>query len=438
MQIDPLTLEDLSIIKGSDAVYHVLDKCHTKVGSLHLREKLSQPLGAIAAIKDYQESVVFWTKGEAKAFQWSLTNGTVMMLEQFLHNQEFAEKISNDWSLQLQTFLKKIINKESLTYVSFIAEQLTLLIQDAQKILHAYQAVPTLPALIEKDKQVLEAALNNDAIKAFLSMQSNTKVAARIVMVYNAKRYAKADLQRIVAVIAHTDVLRVAASWALTSEWSMPIIYPKESLMLSVDNLIHPLLEKAYPYAITFDKAHQFLMITGANMSGKSTFMRAIGVAVVLAHCGFPVPATSMHTSVLEALITQIQVQDDLSKGESYFYAEVLRMKQTALRIQQQSYNLVIMDELFKGTNVHDAYECSLAVIKGLQRKGNNLVLLSTHLHELAGQLEDDTGIFFKYFETIISADKHFQFTYKMKDGVSKDRIGYALLIQEGVIDLLK
>ena len=256
-------------------------------------------------------------------------------------------------------------------------------------------------------------------------------------MIHQLKRYGRNMLEKIITVISRIDVIMVMSGWAAREGWSLPEVLPQERLVLSARQLFHPLIPDAHPYDITFDRQHQLLLLTGANMSGKSTFMRTVGLCAILAHCGYPVPAQSMDISCLNALITQIQVQDDLSKGESYFYAEVLRMKQTAQRIRQQSYNLIIMDELFKGTNVHDAYDCSVAVVKGLLKKGNNLILLSTHLHELPERLERSEGLFFRYFETLIDGEKNFKFTYRLKEGISKDRIGYALLKQEGVIDLL-
>ncbi|MEO6833639.1 MAG: DNA mismatch repair protein MutS, partial [Chitinophagaceae bacterium] len=98
----------------------------------------------------------------------------------------------------------------------------------------------------------------------------------------------------------------------------------------------------------------------------------------------------------------------------------------------------VLMDELFKGTNVHDAYECTSAVVEGLLGHKNHIMILSTHIHEVAHHFEKRSELLFSYFVTTMGADGSFQFTYQLKEGISNDRIGYRILVQEGVIELLQ
>ena len=95
------------------------------------------------------------------------------------------------------------------------------------------------------------------------------------------------------------------------------------------------------------------------------------------------------------------------------------------------------MDELFKGTNVHDAYECSKAVIEGLLSHSNSLMMLSTHLYELSENLKEYSNILFRYCYTKLDTSGSYQFTYQLKEGVSNDKIGYLVLKNEGVLDLL-
>jgi DNA mismatch repair ATPase MutS len=112
-------------------------------------------------------------------------------------------------------------------------------------------------------------------------------------------------------------------------------------------------------------------------------------------------------------------------------------MKQTAEKLNQHQPHLVLMDELFKGTNVHDAYECTRAVLEGLLNHPNHLMVLSTHLYEVAQQFSSNKDIIFSYFVTNMADDGSYEFTYELKPGISNDRIGYRILQKEGVIDLL-
>jgi len=98
---------------------------------------------------------------------------------------------------------------------------------------------------------------------------------------------------------------------------------------------------------------------------------------------------------------------------------------------------LILIDELFKGTNVQDAMKCSTTVIEGLRKMQNALFVLSTHLYEIGDDLKQYSNIQFKYFETSIKDDE-LEFSYQLKEGISNDRLGYLILRKEGVVDMLE
>jgi DNA mismatch repair ATPase MutS len=150
------------------------------------------------------------------------------------------------------------------------------------------------------------------------------------------------------------------------------------------------------------------------------------------------VPAATFECSFVYGIVTNMHTEDHILRGESYFFAEVQRMKHIAAKLATSKPHLTLMDELFKGTNVHDACECTRAVVEGLLHKQNHLMALSTHLYEVAQQFGSDDRIQFKYFVTTMNGDGRYTFNYLLKDGISNDRIGYLILQQEGVIDLLQ
>ena len=172
-------------------------------------------------------------------------------------------------------------------------------------------------------------------------------------------------------------------------------------------------------------------------MAGKSTFIKAVGSAVFLAHIGMGVPASSMRLSLLDGMLSNINIMDDISKGESYFYNEVQRIKSTINKINNGKKWLILIDELFKGTNVEDAMICSKTVIEGLIKIPQSLFILSTHLYEISASLNHHSNITFCYFETNVDGDA-FSFNYQLKSGVSNDRLGYLILKKEGVVSMLK
>jgi DNA mismatch repair ATPase MutS len=149
------------------------------------------------------------------------------------------------------------------------------------------------------------------------------------------------------------------------------------------------------------------------------------------------VPAQSMQLTVFDGLLSNINVVDNIAKGESFFFNEVQRIKNTIQKINDGRKWLVLIDELFKGTNVQDAMKCSTTVIKGLIKIKNSLFILSTHLYEIGEELKIYPNIIFKYFETTVKDDQ-LEFSYHLKDGISNDRLGYVILKREKVVDLLE
>jgi DNA mismatch repair ATPase MutS len=115
----------------------------------------------------------------------------------------------------------------------------------------------------------------------------------------------------------------------------------------------------------------------------------------------------------------------------------VQRIKNTIEKINTGKKWLVLIDELFKGTNVQDAMKCSLAVIKGLIKIKNSLFILSTHLYEIGEELKNYPNISFRYFETRVM-DEQLEFSYQLREGISNDRIGYVILKREKVVEMLE
>ncbi len=144
-----------------------------------------------------------------------------------------------------------------------------------------------------------------------------------------------------------------------------------------------------------------------------------------------------MQLSVFDGLLSNINVIDNLARGESYFYNEVQRIKATIGKITDGRKWLILIDELFKGTNVEDAMKCSTAVIEGFLKSKNSLFILSTHLYEIGENLKRYPNISFNYFETITAQDK-LSFNYQLRSGISNDRLGYLILQREGVVKMLE
>jgi DNA mismatch repair ATPase MutS len=222
-----------------------------------------------------------------------------------------------------------------------------------------------------------------------------------------------------------------------TYDLKFPEFLDQDEPYLEAKGLYHVLLQSPVAYDMILKPNQNFLFLTGANMAGKSTLIKSIGSSVFLAHIGMGVPAKQMKLSLFDGLLTNINVSDNIAKGESYFFNEVQRIKNTIYKINDGKKWLVLIDELFKGTNVQDAMKCSLTVIKGLIKIKNSLFILSTHLYEIGEELKQYPNISFKYFETNVMDDQ-LEFSYQLKEGISNDRIGYVILRREKVVEMLE
>jgi len=173
-------------------------------------------------------------------------------------------------------------------------------------------------------------------------------------------------------------------------------------------------------------------------MAGKSTFMKSLGIAVFLAHMGFPVAAQKMEFSVRDGLFTTINLPDDLSLGYSHFYAEVLRVKKVATQLSMGKNLFIIFDELFRGTNVKDAGDATVAITAAFAQRKNCMFVVSTHIIEAGEILKAQClNIYCTYLPTRMEQHKPV-YTYRLEEGITGDRHGMIIINNEGIIDILK
>jgi DNA mismatch repair ATPase MutS len=265
----------------------------------------------------------------------------------------------------------------------------------------------------------------------------NFSAQQNLYYAYFLRRHYKTDILELIDIFSRLEAWYSMAMAVKTFNLKFPEFIEQEDPYLRAEGLYHVMLQNPTAYDLVLEPNQNFLFLTGANMAGKSTLIKAIGSAVFLAHIGMAVPAKDMKLSLFDGLLTNINVADNIAKGESYFFNEVQRIKNTIYKINDGKKWLVLIDELFKGTNVQDAMKCSLTVIKGLIKIKNSLFILSTHLYEIGEELQQYPNISFKYFETNVTDDQ-LEFSYQLKEGISNDRIGYVILRREKVVEMLE
>ncbi|WP_430817333.1 MutS-related protein [Carboxylicivirga sp. RSCT41] len=213
-------------------------------------------------------------------------------------------------------------------------------------------------------------------------------------------------------------------------------VYPQTSdkIIFEANELGHPLIpgEERVSNNFSFSDQQRICVVTGANMAGKSTFLRTVGVALVLAGNGCAVAAKSFQYKPLP-FITNMRAIDNLLKHESYFFAELSRLQMILERLKEKGELFFILDEILKGTNSLDKYQGSMALIKQLL-KHNGCGLVATHdleLGELAKQT--DGQVFNNCFEVSFN-DEGLSFDYKLRTGVTESHNATYLMEQMGLI----
>ena len=294
---------------------------------------------------------------------------------------------------------------------------------------------PLLGDLLARAKRLLD----QDVLQSLGKTEPGVKLNPIQVIHYGHyvhERFRTA-VQSLVEIHSRLDAWYSMAMATRRYQLSFPVFVDQEDPYLDIQSLYHLLLPKPVAYDVRLDRESNFLFLTGANMGGKSTFIRSVGVVVFLAHLGMGVPARAMRLSLFDGILSNINVVDNISKGESFFFNEVQRIRNTLEKIGNQKKWLVLIDELFKGTNVEDAMKWSTAVIKGLIKIRKSLFILSTHLYEIGEELKVYPNILFRYFETSVKDDQ-LEFSYQLKEGISNDRIGYLILKREKVVEMLE
>ena len=229
----------------------------------------------------------------------------------------------------------------------------------------------TIPELDEREREVLRLEEQRHEMERELFEEIRMEVAAHAEL-----------LQDVGRALARTDALASLAAHAVRNDWTRPELTDGQEL--DIDAGRHPVVEQTtdfVPNDLRMDSQRQFCIVTGPNMSGKSTYMRQAALITLLAQVGSFVPARAARIGLVDGIYTRVGALDELAQGRSTFMVEMQELSNILHSATEES--LVILDEVGRGTATYDGISIAWAATEYLHNTVRAKTLFATHYHEL-------------------------------------------------------
>ena len=232
-------------------------------------------------------------------------------------------------------------------------------------------------------------------------------------------------LQKLAKLVSELDVLQCFATVSEKRHYNRPAFNEERRILLRDGR--HPVVEKVMgaqeyvPNDCDMDQEKEVFLITGPNMSGKSTYMRQVALTSILAQIGCYVPASEANLPIFDQVFTRIGAADDLISGQSTFMVEMLEAKNAIIHATQQS--LILFDEIGRGTSTYDGMALAQAIIEYIHEHIGAKTLFSTHYHELT-VLEEELQKVKNVHVSAMEQNGKLVFLHKIKEGAADKSYG--------------
>ena len=238
-------------------------------------------------------------------------------------------------------------------------------------------------------------------------------------------------LAQIASKVASIDVLQCFASTARQRSWVKPTIAEGRKMVLSQAR--HPVLEAQQgfvPNDVIMDDKRHFLLITGPNMGGKSTYLRTVALVSILAQSGCFVPAEKARIGLIDRIFTRVGASDDLRRGRSTFMMEMIEVAHILRRATPNS--LLLLDEIGRGTSTFDGLSIAWAVTEDVCNRIGARSLFATHYHQLVG-LESEVNGLANVHVQVAQSDGTLRFLHTVADGPCDESYGVQVAALAGL-----
>ena len=268
------------------------------------------------------------------------------------------------------------------------------------------------PELKEFEEKILTADTKIKEIEDKIIEEVKNKIIENAPTIYS-----------ITKKISELDVLICFASVSEENNYVMPEI--DEGFEIFIKDGRHPVVEKGIDNFVPNDtymncSTDKFLIITGPNMAGKSTYIRQVGLIVIMSQSGCFVPASFAKIGIIDKIFTRIGSQDEISKGQSTFMVEMTETAEIINNLTERS--LIILDEIGRGTSTYDGFSLALSISEYLQSKKVK-VLFATHFHELTVLSQKYKGVK-NYNVSVRKEGENVIFLHKIMEGSSDESYG--------------
>lgn len=437
MLVDPATLRDLEILDAPDGakpLAALLDHTGTTMGRDRLRSRLREPLRTVGEIRATQEGVRHLLS-RLDAVRAALAGLPTDETERYLGlrweparaSSRFVRSLEAAWLKGRYFDAMRDMSrgaKVAKTFIDGLVPLLNVLGDDAPPVLR--RLIDPLrgagdDAALAEVRQMRNASSSMDALRVDQLVRGDGRIAMRVLL----------------ATVAEIDALQSLAFAGRQHGWTLPEVVDGAEPELTLLELRHPFLPDGVPNDVQWRPGVRVAAITGPNMAGKTTLLKATALAVHLAHCGAAVPARTARLSIADAGFASLYVRDSLAAGESFYLSEVRRVRQLARLLSEHRRVFAVIDEPFKGTNIRDASDASDLLLAALSEHPGCRVLVATHLTDVVRRLAGAAGLDALRLEGSVTESGP-RFDFQLHDGVSEQRLGMELLRREGVIQLLE
>ena len=239
------------------------------------------------------------------------------------------------------------------------------------------------------------------------------------------------NLSSIGRKVASADVLASFAYHARKRSWTRPDI--RDDTMMDITNGRHPVLEedgRFVPNGINFHNKRRFLLLTGPNMGGKSTYLRQTALITILAQTGAFVPAEKARIGIVDRVFTRVGAHDDLRRGRSTFMMEMIEVAHILRRASPRS--LILLDEVGRGTSTFDGLAIAWSVTEDISKRIGARTLFATHYHQLTGLAQEVDGLVNVHVQ-VADVNGDIRFLHTVADGPCDDSYGVQVAALAGL-----